>query len=89
MGGGFTHTADGAIENLGHIAKFSGGVWSPLPDNGLNGYVDAITFIGNDLYAAGYFTETVDGAVQNLNAIAVLSLPPLANYPLFLPLVSR
>lgn len=93
VGGPFTQTADGLVQNLNSIAEFSGGAWQALPEHGLRpaeGYgVDAITFAGNNLYAGGAFTETADGTVQNLGNIAVLAVPPLASYSLYLPLVSR
>jgi hypothetical protein len=46
------------------------GVWSALPGNGLNGYVEALAVIGTDLYVGGSFTETADGSVVDLNNIA-------------------
>ena len=46
------------------------GVWSALPGNGLNGYVEALAVIGTDLYVGGSFTGTADGSVADLNNIA-------------------
>ena len=48
-----------------------------------------LAFNGNDLYAGGLFTGTADGLVHGLNNIAVLSLPAIPNFPVFLPLVRR
>jgi hypothetical protein len=89
VGGFFTETADGQVQNLNSIAKYSGGAWAPLPNNGLNNTVAVLAFNGNDLYAGGYFTGTADGLVTNLNNIAVLSLPAIPNFPIFLPVVRR
>ena len=89
VGGFFTETADGQVQNLNNIAKYSGGAWAPLPNNGLNGAVGVLAFKGNDLYAGGYFTGTADGLVHGLNNIAVLSLPAVPNFPIFLPVVRR
>jgi hypothetical protein len=44
-----------------------------LPNNGLNGEVNALLFSGSDLYVGGAFTQTADGAVTNLNNIARFS----------------
>jgi hypothetical protein len=51
--------------------------------------VDILAFNGNDLYAGGLFTETADGLVQNLNNIAVLSLPAIPYYPVFVPFLGH
>jgi hypothetical protein len=48
VGGFFTETADGQVQNLNHIAKFSSGAWAPLPGNGLNRSVAVLAFNGND-----------------------------------------
>ncbi len=45
-GGFFGDTGDSTVTNLNHIAKLSGGKWSPLPNNGLNGDVHAIAAVG-------------------------------------------
>jgi trimeric autotransporter adhesin len=73
VGGYFTGTADSAATNLNHIAKYSGGAWSALANNGLNGYVEAFAMSGSDLYVGGYFTQTADSAVTNLGNIAKYS----------------
>jgi trimeric autotransporter adhesin len=70
VGGIFSNTADGAIANLGNIAKYSGGTWSSLAHNGLNNDVYALAVIGNDLYVGGLFQQTKDGLVNNLSNIA-------------------
>lgn len=89
-GGGFTHTADNGVSNLNHVAKlrlvlFQGLVWSPLPNHGLNGAVNALEMVGDDLYVGGVFTQTADTSVGNLNRIARL----VPTSKLFLPLVNK
>jgi hypothetical protein len=55
------------VTNLNGIAKFSGGVWSALPNNGLNGSVSALAVSGSgDLYMGGVFSATANGAVPPL-----------------------
>jgi roadblock/LC7 domain-containing protein len=81
-GGSFNATADGDVTNLNSIAKYSGGTWSPLANNGLDGGVYALAVMGSDLYVGGKFSQTADGAVTNLNNIAKYSggaWSPLAN----------
>jgi hypothetical protein len=73
VGGPFTQTADGAVTNLNKIARYSGGAWSALAHNGLNGDVFALAVSGSDLYVGGLFTQTADGTVTNLNNIAKYS----------------
>jgi len=75
VGGNFTQTYDGSVTNLNHIARYSGGTWSPLANHGLTGnnsysYVSALAVIGSDLYVGGNFTQTYDGSVTNLNHTA-------------------
>jgi hypothetical protein len=93
VGGAFTQTADGLVPDLNGIARLSGGAWLSLPDGGIRAGlgvgVDAITFSTDTLYVGGFFTSTAGGAVQNLGNIALLAVPPLANYPVYLPLVTR
>jgi hypothetical protein len=93
VGGAFTQTADGQVPNLNSVARLSGGTWQALPDGGLRpglfGGAQALAFAGDNLYVGGQFTETADGAVQNLGNLAMLAVPPLANYPVYLPLVRR
>lgn len=72
VGGLFTRSADAAVTNLNYIAKLSGGVWSTLPNNGLNSSVFTIAISGADLYLGGNFTRTSDGSVKQLNYIAKL-----------------
>jgi hypothetical protein len=88
VGGALTQTFDGAVK-LNNIARFGGGVWSPLPNNGLNASVNALAVSGSgDLYAGGIFTATRDGTVTDLNRIAKLSSAPVA-FQLYLPLILR
>ena len=64
VGDAFKKTLDGAVTNLNHIARYSGGIWSALPHNGLNGGVWALAVSGSDLYVGGLsFSQTFDGAV--------------------------
>jgi trimeric autotransporter adhesin len=71
VGGLFKQTADGTLTNLNNIARYSsGGTWSALTNNGLNGYVRALAVSGSDLYVGGGFTQTADGTVTHLNNIA-------------------
>jgi LPXTG-site transpeptidase (sortase) family protein len=72
VGGGFNQTADGAVTNLGNIARYDliTNTWSPLANNGLNDDVYAIAVIGTDLYVGGRFSQTADGSVTNLGNIA-------------------
>jgi hypothetical protein len=79
VGGTFTQTVDGLVTNLNGIAKFSGGAWSALPNNGLAdflgspGSVTAFAVSGSDVYVGGYFNRSADGNVSNLNGVAKLS----------------
>ncbi|MDE3091123.1 MAG: hypothetical protein KGJ80_17245, partial [Chloroflexota bacterium] len=79
VGGTFTQTVDGMVNNLNGIAKFSGGAWSALPNNGLAdflgspGSVTALAVSGSDVYVGGYFNQTADTTVQNLNGLAKLT----------------
>lgn len=92
IGGAFTRTADSLVTNLNHIAKYSHiifpssqFIWSPLPNHGLNGTVNALTMVGDDLYAGGVFTQSQDGNVKNLNRIARLA----PTWTSFLPFVKK
>jgi len=81
VGGCFEVTADGSV-TLNYVARYSGGAWSPLANNGLNERVHALA-VGNagELYVGGYFTQTADGSVT-LNHVAMYSggvWHPLAN----------
>jgi len=71
-GGGFSQTGDGAVTNLGSIARYDSatGTWHALSNQGLDGTVNAILVSGSDVYVGGYFTQTGDGTVTNLNHIA-------------------
>ena len=70
------------------MAKYSGGTWSPLANNGLSGQggVRALAASGSDLYAGGAFLQTADGTKTNLSFIAKFGAPP---YSVYLPLVTR
>jgi len=72
VGGLFTQTADGAVTNLNHIAKFdtSSNAWSAFANNGISGDAYALAVSGNILYVGGQFGGTFDGMVTSLNCIA-------------------
>ncbi|UCC52965.1 MAG: hypothetical protein JSV68_03175 [Anaerolineaceae bacterium] len=71
LGGFFDQTGDGALANLGHIARYDAatGVWNALPNQGLNNTVLDLVLSGSDLYVGGYFSETSDGTLTNLGCI--------------------
>lgn len=72
VGGAFSQTGDGTVLDLNGIARYDtvANIWSALPNQGLDGYVTALTISGSDLYAGGEFTETNDGVMLNLGNIA-------------------
>jgi N-acetylneuraminic acid mutarotase len=65
MGGTFTQTADGSLTDLGRIARYDTltTTWYALPNEGLNGWVNALAVSDSDLYMGGYFWQTGDGAL--------------------------
>jgi N-acetylneuraminic acid mutarotase len=71
-GGGFSQTGDGAVANLGHIARYNtvSNTWHALSNQGLNDSVLTLAVVGNDLYVGGAFDQTADGSVSNLGHIA-------------------
>jgi len=73
VGGDFTQTGDGALTDLGYIARYDM-TWHALPNQGLYSSVtpgvQALAVDGGDLYVGGGFTQTGDGALTNLNRIA-------------------
>ncbi len=73
--GYFTKTANG-LTHLNGIARYypTTDTWSPLANNGLNNFVNALAIHGDDLYVAGAFTRTDDGAVTDLNYVARYNL---------------
>jgi N-acetylneuraminic acid mutarotase len=72
VGGAFTQTVDGAVSDLGHIARYHtpSGTWHALPKEGVNDEVYALLVMGDDLYVGGRFTQTGDGTVSGVNRIA-------------------
>jgi len=72
VGGDFTQTDDGALTNLGNMARYdtAGETWSALPNRGLSGQVSALAVVGSDLYVGGHFSQTGDGTLTNLGNIA-------------------
>lgn len=72
VGGGFTHTGDWTLTDLGYIARYDtvAGAWHALPNQGLDGGVYALAAAGSDLYVGGDFSQTGDGSLTNLGRIA-------------------
>jgi N-acetylneuraminic acid mutarotase len=72
VGGTFTQTVDGAVSDLGNIARYdtASDTWHALPKNGLNNTVRALAVVGSDLYVGGQFTASGDGMVSDLGRIA-------------------
>ena len=72
VGGSFTQTGDGAVTDLGHIARYDAvsGTWHALSNQGLNDIVFALAVVGNDLYVGGAFDQTGDGLVTSLGYIS-------------------
>src|SRR5262245_9414749 len=58
VGGKFTATKDESVQGLNHIAKFSNGQWTALPNGGLDGlFVRDLVAVGDELFVAGVFSE--------------------------------
>lgn len=74
VGGTFTQTFNGAIVNLGNIARYNLGIqaWTPFAHNGLNGEVRsfAVSSSGNELFVGGQFGQSADGSVTGLHHLA-------------------
>jgi len=72
VGGRFSQTSDGAVTNLGGIARYDAvaGTWHALPNKGLNDQVFSLAVAGNNLYVGGAFDQTGDGSVTDLGNIA-------------------
>lgn len=72
VGGEFTATGDGNLNNLGGVARYDmkAGKWFALPRQGLNGTVYVLEAFRDNLYAGGAFTGTVDSMLNNLGNIA-------------------
>ena len=71
-GGYFTKTADGVVKQSESHRQDKRGVWSALPDHGLNGiFVGSLAVSGSELVVGGFFTASQDGLVTNLNHIAI------------------
>ena len=73
VGGLFCGTTDNVTLNLCNIARYSGGAWSALANNGLSWTVRTLAVSGSDLYAGGDFIRTADHTITNLNYIAKYS----------------
>ena len=77
VGGNFNMTCDATVADLGHVAKFGtvNETWSDLPNNGLNGDVNAFTSVGSSLFVAGSFTDCVTNCgKKELGGIAKVGL---------------
>lgn len=72
VGGYFSQSGDGALTNLGNIARYDTvtKTWHALPNQGVSSAVYALAVSGSDLYVGGYFSQTGDGALTNLGSIA-------------------
>ena len=86
-GGFFLETFDHALTTVNYIAKFSGGAWEALPNDGLNSSVTASAIHNGTLYAGGNFGGTSDGAQSGMLRIARLVVE--LDSHLYLPLVKR
>jgi hypothetical protein len=84
VGGYFEQTGDGTVA-LHRIARYSGGAWSALPNNGLSNTVWALAVSESDLYVGGDFIKTADGTAT-LNHIAMFGYMVFKCY---LPLVIK
>ena len=77
VGGSFSD--DGNNTHLGNtiynnIAQYTGSVWAPAPDNGLDNDVRAIVVAGGSLYVGGFFSKSkANTPVEDLNRIAKLT----------------
>jgi N-acetylneuraminic acid mutarotase len=87
VGGHFSQTGDGALTNLGHMARYDtgAGTWHALPNQGVSAWVYALALVSSDLYVGGHFSQTGDGS---------LTLGRIARYKelerdVYLPLVVR
>jgi len=71
VGGYFTGTGDGALTDLGNIARYdtTAGTWQALPNKGLTSSVRALAVSGGDLYVGGWFDQTGDRALTDLGSI--------------------
>ena len=76
VGGLFIQTTDNTTPGLNATARYSGGAWSALAENGLKkasaiGVVYALAVSpSGDLYVGGDFIKTIDNTTPNLNFIA-------------------
>ena len=72
VGGWFTRTRDGAVTDLGNIARYdtTAGTWHALPNRGLDGSIGELAVSGGDLYVGGKFDQTGDGSLTDLGYIA-------------------
>ncbi len=73
VGGLFIQTTDNTTPGLNATARYSGGAWSALAENGLNNNARALAVSGSDVYVGGDFTGTSDGTTTGLKYIARFS----------------
>lgn len=67
VGGEFTQLGRLTATGLNNIARYNltTKTWSALAHNGLNDKVEAIAFVGTDMYVVGYFDGTNQGTPLN------------------------
>ena len=84
VSGVFDSTGDGTVTNLGGMARYNltTTTWSGLPNDGLNGHVEALEIIGDNLYAGGAFNGTHDGTISTLVHVARYDITADAWFPL-------
>jgi len=89
VGGWFVRTGDGALTDLGNIARYdtTASTWHALPNKGLDDTVYALAVSGNDMYVGGWFVRTGDGALADLGNIARCTLGVTTVVNVYLPLV--
>lgn len=76
VAGTFSETYDSSIMNINCLARYDmvANTWSPLAHNGLNGTVNVVVMVGDELYVGGFFGTTADSMIPNLNNIARYNL---------------
>ena len=84
VSGVFDNTGDLSVTNLGGMARYdlTTSTWSGLPNDGLNGHVETIEIIGDDVYVGGPFNGTHDGTISTLVHVARYNITDDAWYPL-------
>ena len=81
VGGSFSQTANAlpttGLNNVaryyignGSLSDVQNGYFEAVSNNGLNGTVNALEVLGNDLYVGGSFSNTSSGSVSGLNNLS-------------------